>query len=203
MENNKLQELTEKLYEEGLSRGRTDAERMVAEAQQKAKKIIDDARAESDRIMAEAARRSEELKKNTATELSLAARQSVADLKESIAELITARSVAPSVHSAAMDPAFVKDMLLAIATNWHGENVELNAILPESMKARFDGEFAGAVQSLLSQGVEVGYSKTVKNGFKIAPSKGGYYISFTDADFDALLGRYLKEKTAKLLYDER
>ena len=38
MENKKLQELTEKLYAEGLSKGREDAERMVAEAEQKAAK---------------------------------------------------------------------------------------------------------------------------------------------------------------------
>ena len=33
MENKKLQELTEKLYTEGLTKGREDAERMVAEAE--------------------------------------------------------------------------------------------------------------------------------------------------------------------------
>ena len=34
---NKLQKLTEQLYEEGLSKGRADAEKLVADAQTKAK----------------------------------------------------------------------------------------------------------------------------------------------------------------------
>ena len=45
MENKKLQELTEKLYAEGLSKGRQEAEAMVAEAEAKAAKLV----AEADR----------------------------------------------------------------------------------------------------------------------------------------------------------
>ena len=40
MENKKLQELTEKLYAEGLSKGRQESERIVAEAEQKAEKCV-------------------------------------------------------------------------------------------------------------------------------------------------------------------
>ena len=41
---NKLQELTNKLYEEGLAKGRSDAEKMVAEAQARAAAIEKEAR---------------------------------------------------------------------------------------------------------------------------------------------------------------
>ena len=40
---NKLQELTNKLYEEGLAKGRSDAERLVADAQAKADAIVREA----------------------------------------------------------------------------------------------------------------------------------------------------------------
>jgi V/A-type H+-transporting ATPase subunit E len=52
----------------------------------------------------------------------------------------------------------------------------------------------------LAEGVEVGYSERVKSGFKVAPKEGGYYISFTEEDFSALLAEYLKEKVTKMLY---
>ena len=47
MENNKLQELTQKLYNDGLERGRAEAERLVAEAKERAAQIIEDAKAEA------------------------------------------------------------------------------------------------------------------------------------------------------------
>lgn len=40
----------------------------------------------------------------------------------------------------------------------------------------------------------------MKSGFKVAAKDGGYYISFSDADFDALLGEYLRDKVSELLF---
>ena len=40
MENNKLQELTQKLYNEGLEKGRTEADRLVAEAKQETEQSV-------------------------------------------------------------------------------------------------------------------------------------------------------------------
>ena len=51
-----------------------------------------------------------------------------------------------------------------------------------------------------SAGVEVGWSKQVKTGFKVGPKEGGYYISFSDADLEALLSEYLREKVSRMLF---
>ena len=200
MENKKLQELTEKLYAEGLSKGREDAERMVAEAEQKAAAIVAEAEKTAAATIKAAEQKAEEIKKNNHTEVALATRQAVAALKEQIASLVVAKAVEPAVHAATIEPTFVKEMLLGIARGWNGERVELEATLPTALKEQFEADAEGAVKALLAEGVEVGYSDRVKSGFKVAPKEGGYYISFTDEDFNALLGEYLKEKIVKLLF---
>ena len=200
MENKKLQELTEKLYAEGLSKGREDAERMVAEAEQKAAAIVAEAEKTAAATIKAAEQKAEEIKKNNQTEVALATRQAVAALKEQIASLVVAKAVEPAVHAATIEPSFVKEMLLGIARSWNGERVELEATLPTALKEQFEADAEGAVKALLAEGVEVGYSDRVKSGFKVAPKDGGYYISFTDEDFNALLGEYLKEKIVKLLF---
>lgn len=200
MENKKLQELTEKLYTEGLTKGREDAERMVAEAEQKAAAIVAEAEKSAVATIKAAEAKAEEIKKNNQTEVALATRQAVAALKEQIAGLVVAKSVAPAVHATTIDPEFVKEMLLGIARSWNGERVELEATLPAELKAGLEADAEGAVKALLAEGVEVGYSEKVKSGFKVAPKDGGYYISFTDEDFAALLSEYLKEKIVKMLF---
>lgn len=200
MENKKLQELTEKLYAEGLSKGREEAEKMVADAEAKAAKLVAQAQQEAAEIVKAAEAKAAELKKNNETEMVLATRQVVAALKENITNLVVAKSVEPSVHAALIDVEFVKEMLLGIARGWNGERVALEAILPAEIKARFESEAEAAVKALLAEGVEVGYSERVKSGFKVAPKDGGYYISFTEEDFSALLAEYLKEKVTKMLY---
>ena len=54
--------------------------------------------------------------------------------------------------------------------------------------------------ALLKEGIEVGYSADVKSGFKVGEKNGGYYISFSDESFEALLGGYLREKVAGLIF---
>lgn len=200
---NKLQKLTEQLYEEGLSKGRADADKLVADAQNKAKTIVAEAKAEAEAIVAAAQKQAEDLSKNTMTEISLAGRQAVAKLKSEINGMIVAETASKAVSEATMDAAFVKEMLLTVAKNWNGastDKVSLSALLPADKQATLDKAFAAATKELLAAGVEVSYSKGVKSGFKIGPQDGGYYISFADEDFDALLGEYLRDKVSTLLY---
>lgn len=200
---NKLQQLTQKLYDEGLEKGRTEAERLVADAKAQAEKIISEARAEAEAIVKRAEVKAEDVEKNTFTEIALAGKQAVAKIKSEIGSMIIAKSTAAGVKDAAMDAAFIKEMLLSVAKNWNGADsskVELQALLPESARAKLDTAFEQSAKELLAAGIEVGYSKEVKTGFKVGAKNGGYYISFADEDFDALLREYLREKVSKMLY---
>lgn len=201
---NKLQELTRKLYDEGLEKGRAEAERLVADAKTRAAKIEADARAQAENVLRQAQAKAEDVEKNTLTEIALAGKQAVARIKSEIAGMIVAKSIDAGVKEAAIDPAFIKEMLLAVAKNWNGADagkVELQALLPESERAKLDEAFGKVAKELLAAGIEVGYSKEVRTGFKVGAKDGGYYISFSDADFDALMREYLREKVAHLLYE--
>ena len=202
MENNKLQELTQKLYNDGLEKGRSEAERLVAEAKQEAAKIVADARAEADAISKAAEDRAEDIAKNAMTEITLAGRQAVSKIKTEIAEAIIMKSTGEAVKAAVVDASFVKDMLLAVANNWNSTTAEvsLEALLPEDKRAELDVAIQKSAAELLKAGVEVGYSKQVKHGFKVGEKNGGYYISFTDESFDALFKEYLREKVSNMLY---
>ncbi len=200
---NKLQELTRKLYDEGLEKGRADADKLISDAQAQARKILDEARAQADEIVRKAHAKAEEVEKNTLTEISLAGRQALSTIKSEIASAIVAKSTADGVKAAALDPKFLEEMLVAVARNWNGADsgkVSLQALLPEDARQKLDAAFAKSARALLDAGIEVGWSKEVKSGFKVGAKEGGYYISFTDADLEALLGEYLRDKVYQLLF---
>ena len=202
MENNKLQELTQKLYNDGLEKGRSEAERLVAEAKETAAKIIADAEAEAKAIAKAAEDRAEDVAKNAMTEITLAGRQALSKIKTELAESVIMKSTGAAVKGAIMDTAFVKDMLLAVANNWNAQTVDVSlvALLPEEKRAELDAVMQKSAQELAKAGIEVGYSKDVKSGFKLGEKSGGYYISFTDESFDALLKEYLREKVSNMLF---
>lgn len=200
---NKLQELTRKLYDEGLEKGRADADKLVADAKAEAARLVAEAKAEAEAIVKAAEAKAEDLRKNSMAEISLAGKQAVAKLKEQVAEMIIAKSTVEGVKAANLDAEFVKKMLIEVAHNWNGassESVSLEALLPEAKKAELDAAMEKSAKELLAAGVEVGYSKSVKSGFKVGAKNGGYYISFSDEDFNALLGEYLRDKVAALIF---
>ncbi|MBO5276132.1 MAG: hypothetical protein J6A86_03290, partial [Alistipes sp.] len=61
---NKLQELTDKLYQEGLEKGRVEADNLVAEAKSKAQKIVAEAEARAAEIVAAAEDKAADVEKN-------------------------------------------------------------------------------------------------------------------------------------------
>ncbi len=203
---NKLQQLTRTLYAEGLEKGRCEADRLVAEAKAEAEKILSAAKAEADAIVRGAELKAQDVEKNSLTEIALAGKQAVAKIKSEISSMIIAKSSADSVKAATLDAEFIKEMLIAVAKNWNGADagkVELKALLPEAQKAKLDAEFEKVAKALLAEGIEVGYAAEIKSGFRVGQKNGGYYISFTDEDFDALMKEYLREKIATLLYEAK
>lgn len=203
---NKLQQLTQTLYAEGLEKGRSEADRLVAEAQAEAAKIVAQAKAEAETIVKQAEKKALDVEKNSLTEIALAGKQAVAKIKSEIASMIVAKTTGEGIKAATLDAAFIKEMLVAVAKNWNGNasgKVELKALLPQAEKAQLDAAFEKAAKELLAAGIEVGYSEEVSTGFKVGQKSGGYYISFTDADFDALMKEYLREKVANLLYEAK
>ena len=202
MENNKLQELTAKLYNDGLEKGRSEAERLLAEAKEQAANIVADAKAEAEAIAKAAEDRAEDIAKNAMTEITLAGRQALSKIKSEIAEAVIMKSTGAAVKSATMDATFVKDMLLAVANNWNAQTVDVSlvALLSEEKRQELDAVMQQSAEALAKAGIEVGYSSEVKNGFKLGEKDGGYYISFTDESFDALLKEYLREKVSNMLF---
>ena len=92
---NKLQQLTQKLYDEGLEKGRAEAERLVSEAKSEAAKIIAAAKAEAEAIVKAAEAKAEDTAKNSKTEIALAGKQAVARIKEEISSRLRPRVPSP------------------------------------------------------------------------------------------------------------
>jgi len=203
---NKLQELTQKLYNEGLSKGKEESEKLVADARVQAEKIVSDAKKEANNILKNASQSAEDMKKNTMTEVALASREVIGALKNEIENLIVLKGIEPSVNVANADPEFIKDVLLAVARNWDGSGsskTDLAVLLPESKQKEFDKVVKEVTAKSLHDGLDVKFDRGVKSGFKIGPKGGGYYISFSDEDFNALLKSYLRPRIAVMLFPEK
>ena len=199
---NKLQELTDKLYNEGLAKGKQEAEQLKANAKNEAAQIIAQAKEEAQQILAKAQNEAVELKAKSENDVKMASQQAFTAIKKQIEEVITAKSLAP-VKEAVADTAFLKEIIKAIVAAFNPQNtdsVALDLILPLDKKEELDSFAKETLAKICTAGVDVQFSKGVQGGFKIAPKGEGYILSFTDKDFENIIAEYLRPKTKSLLF---
>lgn len=198
---NKLQELTDKLYNEGLSKGKQEGEEFLAKAKVQAEDILAKAKAEAAAIIAAANKEAEDLRTKVQGDLRMAANQSVAATKKDIETLVLAKMTEAEVKKALTSAEFVKEVILAVAKGFSTEEpVDLEVVLPETMKKDLEPFVASELTKVLKSDVQASFSKKVAGGFTIGPKDGGYFISFTDETFNALISEYLRPATKKILF---
>ncbi len=199
----KLQELTDKLYNEGLSKGKQDGEELLQKAHAEADNIVAKAKAEAEQIIAQANKDAEELKTKVAADVKMAATQSIAVTKQEIEKMVVTKAAAEGVKQSLSKADFTKEMIMSIVKAFNPQNaspVDLNFIMPESLKAEVEPFVKNEIAQQFKGEVKVDYSKKMNGGFKVAPKDGGYQLQFTDEEFTQLIANYLRPATKKILF---
>lgn len=194
---NKLQELTDKIYTEGVEKGKNEAAKIVENAKTEALKIKEEAEAKAKQIITEAETMAMETKKNTQSELRLYTEQSLNALKTEITNLISDKIAADSVAAATADPKFMQSVILSLAQAWIKDgSVTIDA---KDAKALEDYFIANA-KGLLEQGVKINDVKGIRSDFAISPAEGSYKITFGNDEFVAYFKEFLRPKLIEMLF---
>ena len=197
----KLQELTRKLYDEGLAKGKEEGQALLDKAKADAADIVAQAQKEAEVIIAQARKEAEDFKVKVEGDVKMAAQQSIQATRSDIENLVVAKVVDQPVAQAFSDADYLKDIITAVAQKFSAEESrDLALVLPESLKAELEPFLEGELAKVLGQGVEASFSKKVAGGFRIGPKDGSYFISLTDETFRDLIGQYLRPATKKILF---
>ena len=178
----KIQELTDKIYKEGVEKGNEEAGRIIADANAQKQAIVSEAEAEAKRIVAAAQKQAAELKKNTEAELKLFATQAVEALKSEIVNLITGKITSSNVKAIVSDTAFMQKVILEMAKEW----AKKEAITIQTADA--DG------------GVKIEKVSGKNAGFTIVPADGSYKVSFGEDEFVAFFKEFLRPGLVEMLF---
>lgn len=193
----KIQELTDKIYKEGVERGNQEAERIVGDAKAQQASIIGDARKQADQLIAEARKQAAELKKNTEAELKLFATQTVEALKSEITNLITGQITSSNVKAAFADPAFMQKVILTLAQEWvKNESLTIQASDAEALA----GYFETNAKALLDKGVKIEKVNGKEAAFTILPADGSYKVTFGEDEFIAFFKEFLRPQLVEMLF---
>lgn len=200
----KLQELTEKIYNEGVEKAQKEAEQILTQAHAKAKSIEEAAKTKAEKMISEAQLEVEKLKEQVGSELKMSIDQSLTALKQNLTNAVTMHSVQPAVKELFENGEFLKALLLKMVEGWvANDTMDMKLVLSEKERTQMEKFFKNQLAKELNAGLELSFSEGVKSGFKVGPTDGSYEISFTESDFTNFFSTYLRPKTAEILFEEK
>ncbi len=194
---NKIQELADKIYREGVEKGNVQAQGLLDEANKKAAEIIAKANKESETIIAKAKAKADELTDNTKSELKLFANQSINALKTEVTDILVNQTVSATVSKATSDQTFLNQFILELAKHWaSNEDIVISTKDATALKTYF----AANAKELLDKSVTIEEVNGIKTHFAVSPKDGSYKLTFGDDEFINYFKAFLRPQLIEMLF---
>lgn len=195
--NNKIQELTDIIYNEGVAKGQAQADQIIAQANDQAAKIVADAQKQADSLLAAARKEAADNAENVQKELRLHAAQAVEALKSEIATVVTDKIVQDSVKGFTADQKSFNEFMLRIAQEWgKNQQIEIKAQDADALTRYFKAN----AKALLDKGVKITQVNGQPAEFSIQPADGSYKVNFGTEEFMNWFKSMLRPQLAQTLF---
>ena len=195
---NKVQEITDKIYREGVEKGQAEAQKIVEAVEAKKVEMLNKAQHEADKIVTDAKKSAEELVKNTHSELQMYTGRAMEALKSEIANLVTGAIVDATVNET-VDNEWLQKLMLSLATDWVAKE---NVVIQTTDATTLTQYFVNKSKGLLEKGVKIEQVNGKNAGFAIMPADKGYKVQFGDAEFKAYFKEFLRPQLVELLFKQ-
>lgn len=193
----KIQELTSKLYTEGVKKGNIEADNIIKEAHEKERNILDAAHYKAQQIIEVAKKKSTEINTNAEAELKLFASQAVEALKTEVANIISDKLSTSNVKVAMEDKVFMQNLITNMMQNWPNDQT---MVISVENKEELEQHIKANAKSLLDNKLKIDTVNGVKTGFVIAPEDGSYKVKFGEDEFIEYFKEFLRPQIQKILF---
>ncbi len=199
----KIQELTEKIYQEGVDKAQNQANILLKEAEEKATGLIIDAQLKADNTILEAERKSKEIYGDVQEELQSISRQVIAITKQKITDSIVIDTSQTISEKLLDDKDFLKSLVLELVKKWdmgNGAIDDLSLILSEEQLGKLDGIFKSGSLQILQNKKRIFFDPAIKKGFMIISNSEGFKVSFSDEDLENFFKKFMKPRIQEYLF---
>lgn len=194
---NKIQELTDKIYREGVEKGNEEAKKIIEQSQIEARKIIEEASKKAESIISSAQKEANNLSENTKSELKLYAKQAVDALKSEIVTMLTNKVIDEDIKNFTADKDYLNSFIVSLASKWSAdEPVTISTSDAVSLRKYFEVH----AKNLLDKGVKIEQVNGIKTLFTISPADGAYKVNFGDEEFANYFKEFLRPQLVEMLF---
>jgi V/A-type H+-transporting ATPase subunit E len=192
-----LQELIDKIRQDGMAAAQAEAERIRAAATAEAASLVESARREAAALAAKTKADAERTEQAGRAALAQASRNLVLEFRGEIDRLVAAlvRRETAAVYDAAVLRSALPDLLRA----WANGGASVDLMLPPAVLKELEAFFADRLAAELKAGLTLKPDRSLDAGFRIAAKDGSAYYDFSAETVAELLSAYLNPRLAEIL----
>jgi len=195
-----LQDLLNKINENGVRKAQTQRESILAEARAEAEKIVNDAKDEAARLTSGAKAEADALRSRAESSIQQAARDLLLKLESEFRARIGA-AVAGAAEGA-MTPEFMAELIRELAAKF-AESPEAEVTILCALKDRsaLDAALRSALTDSLKNAPKVLADPELGGGFEVSFQAGELYFDFSAEAVNQMVAAYAGPVIAQLLND--
>ncbi len=192
----KLEKLIEKIKSEGVDFAKTEASKILEDAQKEAKNELDLANKEIEAQKVKSKKEIDAYQSNANDSINQAARDTIISVRNEIKKLFDNALKSKIIDS--FDENLIKTVIIDIAKNWSsGKNLDvvLNGVDIEKIQKMITKE----VKNELKSSVDIKLDKKISHGFRVGVKGEDLHYDFTDESILETLKLYLNPKLNEIL----
>lgn len=192
----KLENLIEKLKQEGVEGAQKLSDEMLDKAKQDSDTIVQDAEKKAQKIVEDAEKQAARFQENAELAIKQAVRDAELQLKENIVALFD--RVFKQDVAEAMDPEFLKELIPSVLSKW-AESADAEILLPETDLSKLEKLLLKGLKKEAKKSIEIKASRELESGFRIGLKGENAYYDFSDDTISEMLIQFLNPKIQALL----
>jgi len=193
-----VQELIDKIKKDGIKAATEEANKVKADADIEARRIVETAKKEADDLIERAKQDAARSEKAGIAALEQASRNLILAFKDEVQALLN--KIINEKVTANYNEDVLKSALPELIKSWADKgDTNLAVILPEGELSKLQGYFNDRLRDELSKGVELKSNRKLASGFHISNKEGSVYYDFSSEAVAKQLSAYLNPKLAELL----
>ena len=195
-----LQDLVEKIKQDGVASAERQAADIIDEAEKRAKALIADAEKEAEAVLKKAELESERFTEASEAAVKQACRNTLIAFREGVTGALDA--LIKTETAAAYDSEVLKALIPEAVKSWikAGES-DISVILSPADAKKLEDSLLAAFKKNVENGIEVKSDAQLAGGFRIGIKDGSAYYDFSAEAVADLFSAYISSRAARLLKD--
>lgn len=196
---NKIQQLAEKIYQEGISKANKETEKIIAQAESQSKRLVEEANAEAEKIIAKAQEEAAQLRKQSEADVKNMVLNAEELLQTKITKMVNSSAVNQAVDEVFKDPKTLYNIVLEMARQMFDTDSQGVEIATSDAKA-LEEFFRAEAKEVLDQGVKIREVSGKPANFDLSPEGADYKINVSKEAFSEYFREFMRPRMRTILF---